>query len=56
MAWFDDTVNFTESEDKTKLISYTTGLISQRGEDEVDPDDCFTVGLALQKEMLRWMA
>ena len=29
LIWFKDTVNFTYSEDKTKLKSFATGLISQ---------------------------
>ena len=29
LTWFKETVDFTESEDKIKLTSFATGLISQ---------------------------
>lgn len=51
LTWFKVTVDFTESEDKTKLISFSTGLISQPGNDEVNPEECLAVGAVLQREL-----
>ena len=43
--------DFDESEDKTKMLSFLTGLISQKGKDNFNAEDCFSVGTALQKEL-----
>ena len=51
LCWFKDTADFDESEDKTKMLSFLTGLISQKGKDNVNVEDCFSVGTALQKEL-----
>ena len=51
LTWFKDTVDFTESEDKTKLKSFATGLISQTGNDDVNPEECLAVGTVLQSEL-----
>ena len=51
LCWFKNTADFDESEDKTKMISYSTGLISQKDKDNVNPEDCLSVGTALQKEL-----
>ena len=51
MCWFKDTADFDESEDKIKMLSFLTGLISQKGKDNVNAEDCFSVGTALQKEL-----
>ena len=50
LCWFKDTADFDESEDKTKMLSFLTGVISQKGKDNVNAEDCFSVGTALQKE------
>ena len=49
--WFKQTVDLGDSDDKNKLISYTTGLISHKEKDDVNPEQCLSVGLALQKEL-----
>ena len=51
LTWFKDTVDLTESDDKTKLISFATGLISQTGNDDVNPEECLAVGAVLQSEL-----
>ena len=51
LFWFKDTADFEESEDKTKMLSFSTGLISQKGKNNVNAEDCFSVGTALQKEL-----
>ena len=51
VCWFKDTADFDESEDKTKMLSFLTGLISQKGKDNVNAEDCFSVGTALQTEL-----
>ena len=51
LCWFKDTADFDESEDKTKMLSFLTGLISQKGKDNVNAGDCFLVVTALQKEL-----
>ena len=51
LTWFKDTVDFTESEHKTKLTYFATGLISQNGNDDVNPEECLTVGAVLQSEL-----
>ena len=51
MCWFENTADFDESEDKTKMLSYSTGLISQKEKDNVNPEDCISFGTALQKEL-----
>ena len=51
LCWFKNTAAFDESEDKTKILSYSTGLISQKEKDNVNPEDCISVGTALQKEL-----
>ena len=33
------------------MLSYSTGLISQKEKDNVNPEDCISVGTALQKEL-----
>ena len=33
------------------MLSSLTGLISQKGEDNVNAEDCFSVSTALQKEL-----
>ena len=40
LTWFKVAVDFTESENKTKLISFATGLLSQSGNDGVNPEEC----------------
>ena len=30
LCWFKNTANFDESENKTEMLSYSTGLISQK--------------------------
>ena len=52
MCWFKETADFDESEDKTKMLSFLTGLISQKGKDNVNAEDCFSVGTALQKDLM----
>ena len=51
LTWFKDTVDFTESEDETKLTSFATGLISQTGNDDVNTEECLAVGAVLQSEL-----
>ena len=51
LCWFKDTADFDESGDKTKMLSFITGLISQKGKDNVNAEDCFSVGTALQTEL-----
>ena len=52
LCWFlKDTADFDESEDTTKMLSFLTGLISQKGKDNFNAEDCFSVGTALQKEL-----
>ena len=53
LTWFKDTVDFTESEDKTKLTSFATGLISQTGNNDVNPEECVAVGAVFQSELDR---
>ena len=35
LIWFRENADFDESDDKTNLISYSTGLISEKGKDEM---------------------
>ena len=51
LSWFRENADFDESDDKTNLISYSTGLISEKGKDDINPNECFTVGTALQQEL-----
>ena len=51
MTWFTETVDFTDSDDKSKLISYSTGLISKTGDDEVNPEDCLNIGISLHEKL-----
>ena len=49
LCWFKDTADFDKSENKTKMLTFSTGLISQKGKDNVNAEDCFSVGTAFQK-------
>ena len=49
MSWPKENADSKESDDKTKLISYSTGLIPE-GKVGVNPEACFLVGTALLKE------
>ena len=51
MCRFKDTADFDESEDKTKMLSFSTGLISKKEKNNVNAEECFSVGTALQKEL-----
>ena len=51
LCWFKDTADFDESEDKIKMLSFSTGLISQKGKNNVNAEECFSVGTALQKKL-----
>ena len=51
LCWFKNTADLDESEDKTKMLSFLTGLISQKGKDNVNAEEFFSVGTALQKEL-----
>ena len=51
LYWFKETADFDESEEKTKMLSFFKGLISQKGKDNVNAEDCFSVYAALQKEL-----
>ena len=51
LCWSKNSADFDESEDNTKMLSYSTGLISQKEKDNVNPEDCISVGTALQKEL-----
>ena len=51
LCWFKETADFDESEEKTKMLSFLTGLISQKGKDNVNAKDCLLVCTALQKEL-----
>ena len=51
MTWFNETVDFEDSDDKNSLISCSTGVISKRGQDEVNPDDCFKTGVVLHEKL-----
>ena len=37
LCWSKNTADFDESEDNTKMLSYSTGLISQNEKDNVNP-------------------
>ena len=51
MTWFNETVDFEDSDNKNSLISYSTGNISKRGQDEVNPGDCFKTGVVLHEKL-----
>ena len=51
LCWFKDTADFDESENENKMLAFSTGLISQKGNNNVNAEDCFSVGTALQKEL-----
>ena len=51
LSWFKETADFDESEENTKMLSFLTGLISQKGKDNVNAKECFSVCTALQKEL-----
>ena len=53
LFWFKDTADFEESEDKTKMLSFSTGLISQKGKNNVNAEDCFSVGTALLDHVIQ---
>ena len=57
LKWFKETVDYGESEDKSRLISYTTGLISQKENDGVDPEECLSIFQFPLKSIIRrnWM-
>jgi hypothetical protein len=42
LKWLKETTDHCESEDKSGLIPYTTGLISQKGNDEANPEECLS--------------
>ena len=51
LDWFKENADFKESDDKTKLVSYLSGLIAEKGKDAVNPEECFSVGTTLQEEL-----
>ena len=48
LVWFKDNADFGESDSQMILISYSTGLISSKEEDEINPDEFESVSQKIQ--------
>ena len=53
LTWLKDTVDFTESEDKTKLTYFAFSQLDlfQTVNDDVNPEECLAVGAVVQSEL-----
>ena len=49
MVWFKENEQFSSARDKNKFVSFSTGLISDKDNDDINPEKADAVGLELQK-------
>ena len=51
LIWFKENDPFSSARDKNKLVSFSTGFISDKDHDDINPEKADAVGLELQKTL-----